>query len=160
MGSIFNGSWHKKDKSIFSYLVKRYFVDKKTGCWIWNATKKDKGYGVFKFGKHLLVHRLMYSIFRGVIPDGMLVCHKCDTPSCVNPDHLFLGTNIDNIRDAARKGRMRRGTSCHSSKLTHSKVLEIRKDNRENTVIADDFGVSDVTVSKIKRNITWAWAAS
>lgn len=75
-------------------------------CWLWIGGKNDKGYGYMKFFTVMkLAHRVAYELYRGKIPLGMLVCHKCDSTSCVNPSHLFLGTQSDNILDAYKKGR-------------------------------------------------------
>lgn len=83
-------------------------IDKSTGCWLWTGRLTDKGYGVISLkGKDHLTHRLSYMLHFGPIPDGLLVCHACDIPNCVNPDHLFLGTVTDNNRDCAAKGRGR-----------------------------------------------------
>ena len=78
-----------------------------TGCWLWTGCWDKRGYGKFKVdnvaaGK---AHRFFYEKLAGPIPPGMLVCHKCDTPPCVNQEHLFLGTDADNMRDKMRKGR-------------------------------------------------------
>jgi len=77
-----------------------------SGCWEWTAGKNAGGYGRITFkGKVTLAHRLSYQTFCGPIPDGVYVCHHCDNPSCINPDHLWLGTNSDNILDCSKKGR-------------------------------------------------------
>lgn len=75
-------------------------------CWVWNGTRLSFGHGHFWFrGKLILTHRLSWLIHRGPIPDGLCICHKCDNPPCVNPDHLFIGTKGDNTRDMEMKGR-------------------------------------------------------
>jgi hypothetical protein len=77
------------------------------GCWLWMAHRNPWGYGRFHYtrNKPILAHRAAWRIFRGEIPPGLLVCHSCDNPACVKPDHLWLGTNLDNQRDSKRKGR-------------------------------------------------------
>lgn len=90
-----------------SFWVK---ADRTSGCWIWTALKNAKGYGVVNYQyKTQLAHRLAWTLTHGPIPHGLYACHKCDTPACINPDHLFLGTQFDNMRDMAAKGRSRRG---------------------------------------------------
>ncbi len=81
-----------------------------TGCFLWLGPRTGNGYGAIKIGKKMCAaHRIVYEEFVGPIPPGLLVCHKCDVPLCVNPAHLFLGTNKDNMLDAARKGRTASG---------------------------------------------------
>ncbi len=99
-------SYKKGDNSV--PLQERFDakVVKGEKCWIWMAHKNNKGYGVIHFnGKVTLAHRIAYTHSNGVIPDGMKICHTCDNPPCVNPQHLFLGTQMDNLRDMAKKGR-------------------------------------------------------
>ena len=82
-------------------------VDKGSGCWLWLLSKAF-GYGNFKVnGKTKRAHRVAWEEFNGPIPEGMNVCHTCDNPSCVNPEHLFLGTQYDNLQDMKQKGRGR-----------------------------------------------------
>lgn len=98
-----------------SIAVKKRFwakviVTDKFSCWFWTAAQHRSGYGAFKFmNETLKSHRISYIFSFGHVPDGMFICHKCDTPSCVNPNHLFLGTSADNMADMASKGRSIKG---------------------------------------------------
>jgi hypothetical protein len=101
-------------------------------CWEWTAYCATNGYGSFRVrNKTILVHRMSYEIANGKIEKGVLVCHKCDNPCCVNPKHLFLGTHKDNADDMVKKGRgkppMLKGEKCPAHKLTKNEVIEIRR---------------------------------
>lgn len=79
---------------------------RKNGCWEWQLSKHRQGYGNIMYkGKACLAHRISYHVFKGNVPINMLVCHKCDNPSCINPEHLFLGTQSDNVKDMYNKNR-------------------------------------------------------
>lgn len=96
-------------------------------CWVWPGYIRFDGYGEVRTGAaRWLTHRLAWTLANGPIPDGMFVCHKCDSPPCCNPDHLFIGTNADNIADMIAKGRTCTGSKHGNSKLTEDQVLEIR----------------------------------
>ncbi len=105
-------------------------IESDSGCWLWQAKVNRDGYGAFWNGDHnhkgqpiqVLAHRWAYANLVGPIPDGQRVCHNCDTPSCVNPAHLFLGTQRDNVHDAIRKGRHRNGRAA----LTPADAASIR----------------------------------
>jgi transposase len=134
------------------------------GCWYWtSACNRPNGYGSFKIqGKMIGAHRFSYTITRGAIPKGLCVCHKCDNPSCVRPDHLFIGTHKDNGRDKAEKGRAPSGTRNAGSKVTEAQAAEIRRldltgiPQRE---IASRYGLIQTTVSRIVRADTWRHVA-
>lgn len=100
-------------------LEKRFWIKvKKTdSCWLWMAGKFHFGHGRFKIrNKNKQAHRVSWEMKNGPIPNGMLVCHKCDVPSCVNPDHLFLGTYKDNMQDSLLKGRNYEANRTHCPK--------------------------------------------
>ncbi len=84
-------------------LSEFYVVDEEAGCWVWNRGRSGGGYGRYR-GKP--AHRAVWILFHGPIPDGLFICHHCDNPPCVKPEHLFLGTPGDNMQDCIDKGRM------------------------------------------------------
>lgn len=87
----------------------KYEINEVTDCWEWTASTNNIGYGMFRWETGIMrtAHRVSYELFKGMIPKGKIVCHTCDNPKCVNPDHLWIGTNKDNYEDMKRKGRDR-----------------------------------------------------
>lgn len=130
-------------------------VKKGDGCWIWTAARNNKGYGRFGVipGKGIQAHRYSFELHKGEIKDGLFVLHKCDNPACVNPDHLFVGTNQDNRDDMCNKGRQ----SSKLTKMNKEKILKIRSLNGKmnNTKIAAKFGTTKEYIGEIMRRKVW-----
>lgn len=134
--------------------------DEKSGCWLWTGFPDGNfGYGRFSAdGVRAQTHRWSYVHHSGPIPDGMKVCHHCDVPLCVNPEHLFLGTQLDNMLDRLAKGKYARGNNSPVSKLTDELVLGIRKElisGASLRVLSEKYKVSKKTIFNIKHNKIW-----
>jgi hypothetical protein len=116
----------------------------------------DDGYGKASHrGRTWRAHRLAWLGAKGVDPGEALVCHKCDTPLCVNPDHLFLGTPADNSADMTRKGRSTHGVRNGRAKLNPAKVRAIRESKKRHVDIAAEFGISLAMVSFVRSGVHW-----
>ena len=133
-------------------------VDKTDDCWLWRGAIATNGYGntaPSRCTPGFYVHRASWIMHNGAIPDGIKVCHTCDVRNCVNPAHLFLGTQQDNLRDASAKGRMK---STHEI-LTPDTVREIRRlysvGAGSYATLGQQFGVHGNTVSDLVRRRTW-----
>jgi len=146
---------------------RRYRVDQKSGCWVWLGFKADRrGYGGMRIDyRTVRAHRYSWEIHNGLIPNGLHVLHRCDNPPCVNPKHLFLGTNSDNVADMTAKGRGRgeckaRGGRA-SRKLSFSQAQDIRREYRKGvvgystTALGRKYGVTHGTIGKIVRGLTY-----
>lgn len=134
-------------KEIF---FRKISVDPKSGCWNWQGSKVQKGYGQAWDGEKVkLAHRLSYELHRGPIADGMCVCHHCDNPACVNPAHLFIGTNSDNMADKVTKGRQSRKLSDSEVRQIRAAVGIIQQD------LATQFGVGQDEISRIRSGKRW-----
>lgn len=134
------------------------------GCWLYRLGRTGKGYGMASFkGKRIYAHRLAYLLFRGAIPDGLLVCHRCDVRHCVNPRHLFLGTSKDNSQDMAKKGRSHRhlafrGSAHPQARLTEKTVTLIRRrasGGEPADRLAKQFGITKGHVQGILARRSW-----
>ena len=148
--------WNAKDRAEARF-EQLYIPEPNSGCWLWEG-RTGHGYGRLKYAGHQIsAHRLSWILHRGEIPQGMWVLHKCDTPLCVSPDHLFLGTHLDNVRDRERKGRghLRPGEAHPEAKLTEEDVRAIRSDARSQMAIARDYGISDSQVANIQLRRAW-----
>lgn len=160
------------------YLLERFWdyvpFASEYDCWEWQGGRKDTGYGMFHpypgSTRTAMVHRLSWELHYGPIPLGLLVCHSCDNPPCLNPNHLFLGTVRDNVRDMISKGRGAqlvhpkgwmgggRGTALPQSKLNPDLVRTIRARNasgESQSAIARSLGLGQPTISDIIRGVTW-----
>ena len=145
-------------------------------CWPWTMGIHHSGYGVVnlpnkKFGRTIWrqfrIHRLVWELTFGEIPEGLCVLHKCDNPPCCNPDHLFIGTYKDNTQDMIRKGRGKGGhkpgqfvgEKATAAKLTNKEVLEIKrllnKSGLTHSEIALEFDCNRVTITRINLGIVW-----
>jgi hypothetical protein len=131
------------------------------GCWVWMGATQVRGYGeIVSSNRKYLAHRASYEAFVGKIPKGMNVCHACDNVACVNPNHLFLGTQKQNLQDMVGKGRSTRGEKNPSAKLTEEKVKSIKHgfaDGKTDSELAGQFNIVRQTVNNIRHNKRWSY---
>lgn len=160
-----------RDLERFKLWVARVTVSP-TGCWLWPGKPHHGLYGTFRIGDgSYRAHRVSYEVHVGPVPPDLMVCHKCDTPLCINPEHLFLGTCLDNIRDCLSKGRgplrvynkpisghrAPKGEAHRCAKLTEADVAAIRATDKSvaSTYLATVYGVSRSTISHARSGLTW-----
>lgn len=150
--------WHCHSSGL--RLLERLTATETDECVEWPRKRVNTGYGILSYeGRQQTTHRIAYTLAHGAIPDGMHVLHRCDNRPCVNPRHLFLGTNEDNIADKLAKRRQTRGTAIHSARLTPAAVAEIRAcaatgETRDS--LGHRFGVSRQTINDVVWRRTWA----
>jgi hypothetical protein len=152
-------------RSFLEEFWKRVPLGSPDECWEWAGTRTRTGYGQHGYGrnKRTMAHRVSYQAAHGPIRPGMCVCHKCDNPPCVNPNHLWLGTPADNARDRVAKGRSvkwngrRSGENSPWAKLTAEDVLEIRRlrGKVSQSKLAERFSVSQPTICSAQNGRTW-----
>jgi hypothetical protein len=152
---------HQRPRTLEARLS-NFSVDEDTGCWLWNGTIAASGYGYLRIrGKNYLVHRTSYAHYNGIeIPNGLMVCHTCNVRRCMNPDHLYLGTHNDNMRDKANSNVMK-GEENPKALLTKEQVIEIKRHISERKIVYRNigkmYGVSRQAIKDIASGRTWAW---
>lgn len=144
--------WRKVDKT-----------SSPSGCWLWTGNKHPRGYGTIMLARHTYrAHRYAYLITYGELPEGMEVCHRCDNPPCVNPNHLFLGTHQDNMDDMKAKGRLpyRKGAASGRAKLTEDQVRDIRSRYVHKygclAALSREFGVTPEAIAYVVSRKNWS----
>lgn len=164
------------EADVLAGALEKSIPEPNSGCWLWLGATGPFGHGRFHHPfrkKGLQAHRFIYESLRGEIPSDLIACHKCDNPACVNPDHIFIGTQADNMADMRRKGRgsepprkdwpaVMRHTAHHWQKLTIDQVVEIKKRlaaGERQHIIAADYGVARNTIGNIAQGIRWAHVA-
>jgi hypothetical protein len=162
---------------------RKHVVCADDGCWLWTGSGADhQGRGrVWIGGRLVLMHRAVWQHLHGPIPADMYLCHHCDTPACVRPDHLYVGTPKDNVRDMLNRKRhgahrnpqkyadvgrslgssnnWMRNESNPKAKLTEAQVASIRNDRRKTKILAAEYGVDRTTIQKIRRGAAWSLSA-
>lgn len=162
--------------SVEERFFSRFIRDEETGCWNWIGTRNAKGYGTIsgevsgvryvQAGRHMLAHRVSWLIHNGAIPigdgaHGTVVMHSCDNPACVNPQHLLLGSQSDNVKDMIAKGRKVSGTPTgvkhwNASIKDPEAIALIRSTERNTKALAEKFGVHVCTIKRIRSGKNYA----
>lgn len=158
-----DGIWSRAPIRVDEPATKRFWakVDKSGDCWNWTAAKRSTGYGCLKVnGRLISAHRFSFVCHHGEVPEGMVICHACDNPACVRPEHLFAGTPHDNVTDMRSKGRANgpRGHAHPSSCLTEEQVERVwamRAGGMSHRKIATAFNVAKSSITCILNGRSW-----
>ena len=154
-------TFDRKDyKELMQEKIKKKTTIDAKGCWIWKGSKHRQGYGNIRFNqKYGLAHRVAWEVFKGKIPEDLKVCHKCDVTSCCNPDHLFLGSQKENVQDGIVKGRYsHRKIGKRRNKLCFSQVQEIKmlsENGMSRKELEKKFSVGQTCIHKILSGTSW-----
>lgn len=144
------------EKEFNRFFKKVDSLNNLNNCWEWTASLAGKGYGQFKVNNRPFgAHRWSAKYLAGLTIDNMMVCHKCDNPKCVNPEHLFVGTHQDNMIDRSNKKRQMYGINHYNAKLTENDVRYIRNSTKSGYQLAKDFNVTEQHIGHIKNYKTW-----
>lgn len=151
-------SYVQRNWSLQQRLAHYSALEASTGCILWTGALGTDGYGQLWWqGRLVRVHRLAWELVSGPIPEGKHVCHHCDAPTCINFDHLFLGTHADNMADRSRKDRHRatRGSANGNAKLTVAKIVEIRSAIETTAQLARNYFVGESAIRQVRARKTW-----
>jgi hypothetical protein len=149
-----------EEKRFWSKVYK--FAEDKGGCWIWTASD-TQGYGGFHLdnGKRVVATHYSWELYAGrPVPKSLFICHRCDVRACVNPQHLFLGTQLENIQDMVMKGRGSKGETHPCAKLTETDIHFIRSSKLSCSILGKQFDVAGPTISRIRNGKTWKHVSS
>jgi hypothetical protein len=138
-------------------LLDKIFIQE-NGCWEFSGACNNKGYGTFYIkGVNYKTHRLAYEYYKGSIPENLMVLHDCDNRRCCNPEHLFLGTNKDNVNDRVIKGRsaINNGANNYFASLSHEQANEIRNSSATTSILAAKYMVDRSTIKRIRAGRTY-----
>lgn len=148
-----------KNRTLKDRFEEKFIPVTESGCWLWTASCHERGYGLFHTGRGIrkgkmeFAHRVSYELYKGVRPsDNESVCHSCDNPYCVNPNHLFIGSHKDNMSDMRRKGRMV-SSKQRISEAQQELAIQLRRDGFTNSEIAKILNISDSHASRVSRGL-------
>ena len=158
MRHVKKGFTRRKIKPMDRFLSK---VLKTSNCWLWTACKTQSGYGVFSLNrKYIRAHRASWVLHFGELPksdgfNGICVLHHCDVRHCVNPNHLYLGTGKENMKDRTCRDRLPKGSAHANSKLVEQDIIDIRRDIRQGVIVAKKYNITPAQISNIRLRKQW-----